>query len=115
MVPVAVAMGSLGPSNSNGQQQLLLKEPLQLSGVLEQFEYEDTTPVIGREFPDVNIVDDLLGAGNADELLRELAITSTWCFQRFVLPQSEQNHEADICVALKLVDAAWSSSVNSPI
>ncbi|PWY86689.1 alpha-ketoglutarate-dependent sulfonate dioxygenase [Aspergillus heteromorphus CBS 117.55] len=49
--------------------------PLQLSGALDQFAFEETTPVIGREFPTVNIVDDLLNASNADELLRDLAIT----------------------------------------
>ena len=50
--------------------------PLQASGALDKFTYEDTTPVIGREFPNTNIVDDLLNADNADELVRDLAITS---------------------------------------
>ena len=51
-------------------------KPLHLSGALEKFSYEDTTPVIGREFLNANIVDDLLYADNTDELLRDLAITS---------------------------------------
>lgn len=51
-------------------------KPLQQSGALEHFTYEDTTTVIGREFFDVNIVDDVLNAPNADEVLRDLAITS---------------------------------------
>ncbi|KAK7935038.1 hypothetical protein PG985_000533 [Apiospora marii] len=50
-------------------------KPLQLSGALDKFAYEETTPVIGREYLGVNIVDDLLSATNADELLRDLAIT----------------------------------------
>lgn len=50
--------------------------PLSFSGALDQFQYEDTTPVIGREFLDVNIVNDLLNADNSDERLRDLAITS---------------------------------------
>ena len=50
--------------------------PLKLSGALDQFKHEETTPVIGREFIGVNIVDDLLNAENADERLRDLAITS---------------------------------------
>jgi hypothetical protein len=50
--------------------------PLKQSGALEKFSYEETTPVIGREFLNVNIVDDLLNASNADELIRDLAITS---------------------------------------
>lgn len=53
-------------------------KPLQSSGSLEQFSYEDTTPAIGREFFKVNIVDDLIKADNADALLRDLAITSTY-------------------------------------
>ena len=51
--------------------------PLKKSGALDHNEFEDTTPIIGREYPKVNIVDDLLNANNADELLRDLAITST--------------------------------------
>ncbi len=50
--------------------------PLALSGALDRFSYEDITPVIGREFLNINIVDDLLDVSNADELIRDLAITS---------------------------------------
>ncbi|CAJ2512451.1 Uu.00g054660.m01.CDS01 [Anthostomella pinea] len=50
-------------------------QPLKLTGALDEFAYEDATPVIGREYRNVNIVDDLLHAGNADERLRDLAIT----------------------------------------
>lgn len=50
--------------------------PLKKSGVLDSsFKFEDTTPAIGREYRDTNIVDDLLNASNADDLLRDLAIT----------------------------------------
>ncbi|CAD0012724.1 unnamed protein product [Aureobasidium pullulans] len=55
--------------------QTSFPKPLKQSGALENFTHEDTTPVIGREFPDVNIVDDLLNASNADEWIRDLAIT----------------------------------------
>ncbi|KAF3031556.1 hypothetical protein E8E12_000325 [Didymella heteroderae] len=49
---------------------------LRKSGVLDsKFDFEDSTPVIGREYSTVNIVDDLLNAENADELIRDLAIT----------------------------------------
>ncbi len=51
-------------------------KPLKLTGALDKFIYDDTTPTIGREFPSINIVDDLLNAENADELIRDLAITS---------------------------------------
>lgn len=63
-------------SSPSDEKKTSYPEPLKLSGALEQFSYEDTTPVIGREFHNVNIVDDLMNSPNADELLRDLAITS---------------------------------------
>jgi hypothetical protein len=51
--------------------------PLNKSGVLDAaFEFEDITPVIGREYPKAQIVEDILNAPNADDLLRDIAITS---------------------------------------
>jgi hypothetical protein len=50
--------------------------PLELSGALDKFSFEETTPEIGREYANVNIVDDLMNAENADDALRDLAITS---------------------------------------
>ncbi|ESZ92330.1 putative Alpha-ketoglutarate-dependent taurine dioxygenase [Sclerotinia borealis F-4128] len=50
------------------------REPLKLSGVLDRFESFDVTPVIGREYVDVNLAG-WLKAPNSDELLRNLAIT----------------------------------------
>ncbi|EAA33608.2 taurine dioxygenase [Neurospora crassa OR74A] len=49
-------------------------EPLKLSGVLDQYEHFDVTPIIGREFPKADLVE-WLNAPNSDELLRDLAIT----------------------------------------
>lgn len=51
------------------------REPLQLSGVLDQFKAFDVTPVIGREFIDVDLAE-WLQAPNSDELIRDLGITS---------------------------------------
>jgi hypothetical protein len=51
------------------------KEPLKLSGALDHLEHFDVTPVIGREYVNVDLVE-LLRAPNSDELLRDLAITS---------------------------------------
>lgn len=51
------------------------REPLQLKGVLEKYKSFDVTPVIGREFVDVNLKD-WLEAPDSDDLLRDLAITS---------------------------------------
>lgn len=53
------------------------KDPLVLKGVLDQYKSFDVTPVIGREFPDVKLKDWLDGP-NADDLLRDLAITSVY-------------------------------------
>lgn len=52
------------------------REPLKLSGVLDQFKAFDVTPVIGREFIDVDLAE-WLHAPNSDELIRDLGITST--------------------------------------
>ena len=52
------------------------REPLKLSGALDHLEYFDVTPVIGREYVNVDLVE-LLRAPNSDDLLRDLAITST--------------------------------------
>ena len=48
-------------------------KPLQLSGILDKYKHFEVTPVIGREFPELQIRD-LLKAENSDDLLRELAI-----------------------------------------
>ena len=53
------------------------REPLKPSGALDKYESFEVTPIIGTEFKDVNLVD-WINAPNADELLRELAITSKW-------------------------------------
>ena len=52
------------------------KEPLKLSGALDHFESFDVTPTIGREFVGVNLAK-WLKAPNSDDLIRDLAITST--------------------------------------
>ena len=53
------------------------KEPLKLKGALDHFESFDVTPTIGREFVGVNLAK-WLRAPNSDELIRDLAITSTF-------------------------------------
>lgn len=50
------------------------REPLQLSGALDNVEHFDVTPAIGREFPQANLVE-WLDAPNSNELIRDLAIT----------------------------------------
>ncbi|KAI0916390.1 hypothetical protein AcW1_009813 [Taiwanofungus camphoratus] len=48
-------------------------EPLKPTGALDKYEHVDLTPVIGREYLNVQLTD-LLNAPNSDELIRELAI-----------------------------------------
>ncbi|CAG8953625.1 hypothetical protein HYFRA_00010084 [Hymenoscyphus fraxineus] len=52
----------------------LIKTPMQLTGALDKFESFDITPVIGKEFPNANLAE-WLKADNADELIRDLAVT----------------------------------------
>lgn len=51
------------------------KEPLKLRGALDKFEQFDVTPVIGKEFSNVDLAE-WLRAPNSDDLLHDLAITS---------------------------------------
>ena len=52
-------------------------QPLSVSGAFDsKFKFEELTPVIGREYPTVNLVDEVMNAENSDELIRDLAITS---------------------------------------
>lgn len=74
------AVGQDAPSNDASH-----REPLQLKGVLEQYESFDVTPIIGREFKDVNLKE-WLRAENSDELLRDLAITSTSSQRDLAIP-----------------------------
>ncbi|EED82686.1 predicted protein [Postia placenta Mad-698-R] len=48
-------------------------DPLKPTGALDKYEFAELTPVIGREYSNVQLTD-LLKAENADELIRELAI-----------------------------------------
>lgn len=68
-LPLRAGPGSL-------TEQVQYPVPLRSNGALEKFDSEDTTPTIGREFFNVNIVDELLNAPNSDELIQDLAITS---------------------------------------
>jgi hypothetical protein len=51
------------------------REPLKLKGALDAYKSFEVTPVIGREFVDVNLKE-WLRAPNSDDLIRDLAITS---------------------------------------
>jgi alpha-ketoglutarate-dependent taurine dioxygenase len=47
---------------------------LKPTGVLEQYDSFDVTPIIGREFPNASLKE-WLEAPNSDELLKDLAVT----------------------------------------
>lgn len=53
------------------------KEPLKLTGALDGEKFSEITPVLGREYPKARIVD-WMNAPNADELIRDLAITGEY-------------------------------------
>lgn len=75
------------------------REPLQLSGALDQFKAFDVTPVIGREFIDVDLAE-WLRAPNSDELIRDLGITSTSSsLLTWVL--------VCVCLSISLEDYLW--------
>lgn len=58
------------------------RQPLRLSGALDEFKSFDVAPVIGREFENADLAA-WLEAPNSDELLRDLAITGIYLpFQR---------------------------------
>jgi len=52
-------------------------KPLKATGSLDKYESIDITPVVGTEYPTIKLVD-LIKAPNADELLRDLAIKSSF-------------------------------------
>lgn len=49
--------------------------PLELGTSIDHWKYEDLTRILGRVYNDIDLVE-VLNAPNADELLRDLAITS---------------------------------------
>jgi hypothetical protein len=62
------------PKHENATQDM--RKSVQATGILDSLSYEDLTPAIGRAFEDVNIIDDIMNAENADDRLRELALIS---------------------------------------
>lgn len=60
--------------HANGVQSKLIKEPLKYSGSLDKYKFIESTPIIGREYHDLQLTD-LLKAPNRDVLVRDLAVT----------------------------------------
>lgn len=63
-----------------------IRAPLKLSGAIDSWKNFEVTPVIGREYADVDLAA-VLKAENSDELLRDLAITSM--FPKNMISHSE--------------------------
>ena len=80
MAPSAtVPVDSHPPPKNGNATKSRNTEPLKKSGVLDAaFEFDDISPIIGREYLTAQIVEDILNAPNADDLLRDLAITSKY-------------------------------------
>ncbi|KAI8961008.1 TauD-domain-containing protein [Daldinia sp. FL1419] len=70
----SLAVGETSLEEEQPKLETNHKEPLKLSGALDQFKQFDVTPVIGKEFIDVDLAE-WLRAPNSDELIRDLAIT----------------------------------------
>lgn len=86
---------TLESTNSNGsairggneQARPRITKPLVYSGSLDSFTHNDLTPVIGREFKGLQVVD-LLKASNSDGLIRDLAVTSMLNFFLYYIVDS---------------------------
>ena len=60
-------------SIANGSSSPAFKEPLVSSGSLDQFRHFESTPPIGREYPELQL-SDVMNSPNRNELIRDLAI-----------------------------------------
>ncbi|THH06974.1 hypothetical protein EW145_g3707 [Phellinidium pouzarii] len=82
-------MGFNGIQHRNGNT--MTRQPLVYSGSLDAFKSFDVTPVIGREFTDIQLTD-LMRADDADALLKDLAVTVS---QRGVVFFRNQNIDVE--------------------
>ncbi|KAG8624694.1 hypothetical protein KVT40_007761 [Elsinoe batatas] len=73
MAPTALPIDSHTQNGNGTDLKSSKRQPIKPSGALDKFEHVEVTPIIGREYETTNIVDDILKAPNADELLRDLA------------------------------------------
>ena len=86
-VPVTKQAG--GNTAEPWRKGQLINEPLKVSGALDsQHESFEVTPVIGREYPKLQLRD-LINAPNADELIRDLAITSESLVSSHLIPAND--------------------------
>src|SRR5271168_3774542 len=77
MAPTIIQPAPVAESGVSNLKSSLRARPLTKSGALDDYKQFDSTPAIGREFPDAQLVD-LITSPQADILLRDLAITSSF-------------------------------------
>jgi alpha-ketoglutarate-dependent taurine dioxygenase len=58
----------------NDQARTRCQKPIPYTGSLDSYTFRDSTPVIGREFQNLQVVE-ILNAPNHDQLIRDLAVT----------------------------------------
>lgn len=103
---VTVEVPELNAAKGNVKPDVTSQEKwVKSTGALDQFESFDVTPVIGREFPNVNLVE-WLKAPNSDELLRELALTSKFPIK--------PNDTTSLCRLMRIqyLSVVWYSSAH---
>jgi hypothetical protein len=72
-------MPSVAETIRGGHEQARpsISQPLEYSGSLDSFSHLDLTPVIGREYTGLQVVD-ILSSSECDRLIRDLAVTSRY-------------------------------------
>lgn len=73
--PVSTTHGNEIQQPPKDASKIAHREPLRVSGALTS-NYFEATPIIGREYPDVQL-SELMNSPRRDEYLRDLAITGT--------------------------------------
>jgi len=73
-MPSATALHDDVPTSGRLESTSRLTSPLKYSGLLDSYKFFDSTPVIGREFQDLQVTD-LLGSPNSDSIIKDLAVT----------------------------------------
>jgi len=95
----------------SSKQGAFIKEPLRLSGALDHVKSFDVTPIIGREFQDVDLAA-WLKAPNSDELLRDLAITISQRGVVFFRAQNNLTNDLQKELAQRLGEASGKPSTS---
>ena len=75
MAPTALQAES-APKTYEFPKSKLATYPLKSTGSIDSFKQIILTPIIGTEYPETNIVDEILNASNAEQRIRDLAIKS---------------------------------------